>query len=63
MSGQGGLDTEVGRLAVTDLSYHDNVRILTQKRSESRSERHAGFGVGLGLVDAWDLILDRILDG
>ena len=62
MSSQSRLHTQVGCLAVADLADHDDVRILAQQCSQTRGESHTSFGIGLGLVDAGDLVFDWILD-
>ena len=63
VSGQCCLDAEIRGLAVTDLSYHDDIRVLSEKGAQAVCEGHTRFGVCLCLVDAWNLILDRVFDG
>ena len=62
MPSQRRLHAQVGSLAVANLANHDDVRVLAKQCAQSRSEGHASFGVSLGLVDAGDFILDRILN-
>ena len=57
-----GVDGDVGRLEVTNLTDHDDIRCLPQDRSKRRRERHADLGIDLHLVDAAHLVFDRIFD-
>ena len=60
--GQGGLDGDVGRLAVANLADHDDIRILAKDRPKAGGEGEPDLGVDLGLADSVDGIFDRILD-
>ena len=60
-AGQRGADADPGRLVVADLADHDDVRILAKHRAEALAEAHLSRG-DLGLVDARDAMLDRVLD-
>ena len=48
---------------VADLADHDDVRILPQDRAQHAGERQADLRLHLDLVDAGQLVLDRVLDG
>ncbi len=63
VAGQGGLDRDLGHLAVADLADEDDVRRLTQHRPEDRRERQADALAHLALVDAGEVVLDRVLGG
>ena len=52
VTGLCGLDRDLGRFEVTNLTDHDDVRILTQERLERRCEGQADFRIDVDLVDA-----------
>ena len=58
-----GLHGDVGRLAVADLADEADVRVLAQHRAQHRGEREADLLVHGDLVDARQLVLDRVLGG
>ena len=57
------LDRSTGSLAVTGLAHHDNIRVLTHQGAQTHIEGHTRGHIDLGLVDAGDIFLHRILDG
>ena len=63
VAGQRGLDRDLRRLQVADLADHDDVRVLAQDRAQRMREGEADLRLHLDLVDAGQLVLDRILDG
>jgi hypothetical protein len=62
MAGEGGLDRDLRRLAITDLADEDDVGILAHDRAQRRAEGETGTLVHLDLHDAGQAILDGILD-
>ena len=63
MAGQGRLDGHAGRFRVANLADHDDVGVLAQDRAQGSRESHPDGVVHLHLVDAVELVLDRVLDG
>ncbi len=63
VAGEGGLGGDLGRLRVPDLPHHDDVRVLPQEGPQGPGKGEARLGVHLGLVDAGDLVLHRVLNG
>jgi hypothetical protein len=62
VTGQSGADGDVGGFAVADFPDHDDIGILAQNVAQGAGEGEADLAVDLGLVDALDLVFDRILD-
>ena len=60
---QARLHGDLGGLEVADLADHHDVGVLAQNRAQAARERHLDLGVDLGLADAVDVVLDRVLDG
>ena len=60
---QGRTNGDISRLAVTDLTDHDDVRILTNDRPKTAGESQSALGPNGDLVDALEVILDRVFDG
>ena len=60
---EGGLEGDLGRLAVADLAHHDDVGVLAQDGAQSAGKGDAGALLDLHLVDPGHLVLDGILDG
>ena len=63
VSGDGCLYRDAGGLLVTDLTDHDDIRVLTEDGTQCRREGEVCLGVDLYLVDTVDIRLDRIFDG
>ena len=63
MAGQSCLHSYLCCLAIADLTYHDDVRVLTQKRTQRVREREADLWFDLNLIYAFQLIFDWIFDG
>ncbi|MQM39515.1 hypothetical protein KBTX_03543 [wastewater metagenome] len=63
MTGQRGLDRDLRGLEVADLADHDHVRVLAEDGAQPAGEGHVDAQVHLGLADAVEVILDRVLDG
>src|SRR5450756_1700450 len=59
--GQGGLDSDLRRLAIPDLADEHNVGVLTQDAAQAVGERHVRLDVDLHLVESIHLVLDRVL--
>ena len=62
VAGECGLDGDLRRLVVTNLTEQHNVGVGTQDGSQRGCEREAGLDVHLHLVDAGDAVLNRVLD-
>ena len=62
VSGERGVDRDLRGLDVSDLADHDDVGVLPDDRAQGRRKRQAGPRIDRHLVDARDLILDRVLD-
>src|SRR5450756_793322 len=60
--GQGGFDSDLRRLAITNFANEHNVRVLTQDAAQAVGKRHIGLDIDLHLVDSVHLVLDRVLD-
>src|SRR5690606_19612143 len=63
VTGQRRLDGDLGGFAVAHFADHDHIRILTHDGAQRAGEVEADLRLGLDLVDALDLVLDRVLDG
>ena len=63
MPGQRRLHGDLRGLQVADFADHDHVRILAQDRAQQAGEGQADLRLDLDLVDAAQLVLDRVLDG
>ena len=62
VTGEGGLDGDLGGLVVADLTEQHDVGVRPQDRPQRPGERQPGLGIGLHLVDAGQAVLDRVLD-
>src|SRR5690606_5542973 len=63
VAGQRGLDGDARGFQVAHLADHDDVRILAHDAAQRVGEIQPDLWLGLDLVDAFDLVFDRILDG
>ena len=63
VAGERRLDGDVGHLAVTDLTHQDDVRRLAQHALERRAEGQPDVLADLHLVDAVEVVFDRVLGG
>ena len=63
VAGQGRLDRDLGGLEVSDLTDHDDVRILPQEGAQGGREVEPDLLVHLDLVDAGQVEFDRVLGG
>ena len=50
------------RLFISNLSHHDDVRILPKDRAQAPCKRQASFGIDVGLVNAGEDVLNRVLN-
>ena len=62
MTGDGRTNRNTGGFAVTGLTDHDDIRILTQQRAQTGLKRQSGNRIDLRLVDARHVLLHRILN-
>ena len=58
-----GLHGNRSSLLVSDLTDHDDIRVLTQNGAQGRGKRQVRLVVGLHLIDAVDIGLHRVLYG
>ena len=63
VAGERGLDGDLGGLEVADLADHDDVGVLAQEGAQRGGEVEPDVLVDLHLVDADEVVLDRILGG
>ena len=63
MTGERGLDGDVGRLLVANFAHEDDVGVLPEEGAQSRGKGEANLPVHLHLVDAGERVLDRVLRG
>ena len=63
MARQGRLNSDLGRLPVTDLTDHQNVGILTQKGPQGGRKGVADGRLNVRLIDAGERVLDWVFDG
>ncbi len=61
--GKRGAHGYLGRLEVADFADHDDVRVVPQKRSQSRREGQTDLGMDLHLRNPVHLVLDRVFHG
>ncbi len=63
MSGQCCLDRDFSRLEVADFADHDDVGVLPEERSQAGCKREADIVLYLSLIDAEEVVFDRIFGG
>jgi hypothetical protein len=63
VAGHGGLQGQLRRLPVTDLTDHDDVGVLTEDRAQAARERAADPLLDVRLVDARRARTRRVLEG
>ena len=56
------LHRDLRGLEVADFADHHHVRVLAQDGAQAAREGHLDLGVDLGLADAVEVVLDRVLD-
>src|SRR6266516_7358181 len=63
MAGQGGLDGDLRRFVVANFADQDHVRVMPQNRTQPAGESQPGLFRNLDLVEAFELIFDRVFNG
>ncbi len=63
VTGQRGLNGDTAGFQVTHLTDHDDIRVLTHDGAQCPGEVQADGRLDLNLIDALELILDRVFDG
>lgn len=63
MAGQRGLHGDLRGFGVAHFADHDDIRVLAENGAQRVGEAHADLGMDLDLVDAAELVFDRVLDG
>jgi hypothetical protein len=62
MAGERGLDRDAAGFQIAHFADHDHVRILAHDRAQRAGEIQPDLRLHLDLVDAFELVFDRILD-
>ena len=62
MACDSGSDSDLGCFLVTHFSDHYDIGVLTEDRTEGCRKGHACLCINLALVDAFDVLLDRVFD-
>ena len=63
VAGQRGLHGDLRRFLVANFADQHHVRVVAQNRAQPAREGQAGLFGNLDLVDALELIFDRVFDG
>ncbi|EKD38367.1 MAG: hypothetical protein ACD_75C00760G0002 [uncultured bacterium] len=63
MACHGGLDGDLRSIDIPDLTNHNDIRILTEKRLQRCGEGHPHFLVDVDLIDTLEIEFDWILGG
>ena len=63
VTGQCRTQCDFSRFGVTNLTYHDNVRVLSQNRTQSGSKGQTYLGVDLYLGNIVGIVLDGVFYG
>ena len=63
VSGQGGTNRDLDGFLIPNLADQDDIRILSEDGAQPRGEGETNRLVDLGLIDALDLVLDRVFQG
>src|SRR5439155_6805004 len=63
VSGQRGANRDLRRLEVANFTHHDDVRVLAQDVAQADGKGQADVRAHRDLVDSFELVLDRLLDG
>ena len=61
MTGECRLDGNAAGLQVSNFSQHDDVGVLTKERLQGRGEGHSDLGSHQHLIDAEEVVFDRVL--
>ena len=62
VTGDGSLYCNRSSLLISNLTDHNDIRVLTQNRTKCRCKSQVNFVVYLNLVDALKICLDRIFN-
>ena len=62
MAGNRSLYRNSRRFLVTNLTNHNNIRVLSQNRAQRGGKGQAGFNINLHLIDAVNVGLHRVLN-
>ncbi len=63
MAGHSGVHGNACSLLVADFTHENDVRVLTENGTEPFREREVRLRIHLDLIDAFDVVFHRILDG
>ena len=63
MTGQRCLHRDLRGFLITNFTDENDVRVMAQDRAQAARECKAGFFIDLDLIDAFELILDRVFNG
>ena len=62
MPRQRGLDGDLGRFQIPDLSDHDDIRVLTENSTQTIGESEVRLGVDLDLAYPRETVFHRVFD-
>ena len=62
MAGERGVNRQTGCFFIANFSHHHNVRILPDERAQTVRESETDFRFDLRLIDARNLIFNRIFN-
>ena len=62
VTGECRIDGNLGGFAIAQLTHHDDVGVMAQHRAQDCGEGQSDGRIDRDLVDALDLVFDRILD-
>ena len=57
------MDSQFGGFGIANLTNHDDIRVLAEEGAQARSKSKINIRINLGLVNAFNMILNRVLQG
>ncbi len=62
VTGEGGLDRDIGGFVVANFTHHHDVRVLAQDRTQGRGKIESDIAARCNLINAHELVFDRVFD-
>ena len=62
VAGERRFHGDIGRFVVSNFTHHHDVRVLAQDRTQGRGKIESDLAAHRNLIDAGQLVLDRVLD-